>query len=529
MLAMPAAPRLVHRLAVTALALATAAPAQDPVLAGRVRTAAGEAAAAATLQLRWRAGPELPGLCGMALGDRGVEQLTATADAHGAFRLALPHRGPFEVTAIAGDTRSTPLFPVMAGAFLELATAPPVVVGGTLIDREGNPAAGVAVSLVPLDLAWEKFGVYRVPEARAGTTTDAEGRFQLVFDDAYARCRRWEPFMMFDFDVDGLVAGRHELLRPTTHCRELRVQLVPPEGADPRVARAPKKPVPLPPGPPSLLRARLLRDGKPLAGAAVLWSQVATRAATDRAPTKLPPVEAIAHCDGEGRVELAGIPAETTVLGFVRVDGVWRSFVRRHTAAADGETALGDIETATATRAVQGQVRDAQGQPVAAARIAALPVDEILDEVPYVTYSDHGGRFELPALPAMPYRLWADCGTSGIAATGVDAAATRAELRTPGEAVVDGEVVDVDGARVPGAWVVLVRNDKDPAAMPGIVRGSTSVAVLADAEGRVHFTGMPAGAWTVRVNAIRDGRLWAGGGDVATGGSFLAVIKQIPE
>src|SRR5262245_9261919 len=83
--------------------LAAVAPAQDAapaaVLAGRVRDRSGQAAAGAELLVRWRMAPELPGLCGISLGDDGLGELRARCDDRGRFQVEVPHRGPFELTA----------------------------------------------------------------------------------------------------------------------------------------------------------------------------------------------------------------------------------------------------------------------------------------------------------------------------------------------------------------------------------------------------------------------------------------------
>ena len=78
------------------------------------------------LRLRWRVAPELPGLCGITLGDRGLAEQVFTADERGGFRLALPHRGPFELVAEHAGERATPYFPGLAGAFVELQLKAPV-------------------------------------------------------------------------------------------------------------------------------------------------------------------------------------------------------------------------------------------------------------------------------------------------------------------------------------------------------------------------------------------------------------------
>ncbi|MCA8950828.1 MAG: hypothetical protein KDE27_15095, partial [Planctomycetes bacterium] len=203
-----------HPATVAAALLAlTAATAQQPVLAGRVATPAGEPAAGAAVTLRWRIAPELPGLAGISLGDAGLAELVVQSDERGSFRIGLPHHGPFEIAAGLGDQRSAPQFPVMAGAFVELSLAEPVTVGGQVFDAAEQPVAGVDVRLVPEVTTWGRLAAYRVPEPRGGAVTDADGRFAIPFQDTYLRRRQVEPFVVFDFAVDGVACSTNDLLR----------------------------------------------------------------------------------------------------------------------------------------------------------------------------------------------------------------------------------------------------------------------------------------------------------------------------
>lgn len=492
------------------------ATAQQSVLAGRVLQSTGTPAARAEVQLRWRSAPELPGLCGCTLDDAGQGALRAQADERGQFRIELPHRGPFELVAAAGGHRSTPQFPVLAGAYLELHLAPPVVVAGTLVDADGKPLPKVTVSYVPEQTAWSKLAAYRYLETRGRTTTDAAGHFELPFHDAYARHRRFESFSVLDFDVPGLFVRKNELLRPTQHCRELQIQLVPAAQAHPRAPRL--HPLPsVPTTSPPTVRARLRHSGTPLADAPVLWSELVTDG---------PPREWQTQTDADGTAVLAQAHADHVVLGFVRSGGRWLPFLRQRLAAGDVD--LGTIDVVA--HAVQGQVVDASGQPVAGARIAVLPKVTLDHEPPNVTYSDHGGRFAFDALPAGPLRIWADCGVHGFAQAALPADSTEVSLRTPAEAAITGEVVDSVGNPFASAWLVLVRQGKDAELMPGLSEGSTLLCVHSDAEGRVRVTGLPEGHWQVIGNAVRDGLLFGGGsGPIPSGSDFRLVLKRIPE
>lgn len=514
--------RPIHALLPTAFAavLGVHLAAQSPMLAGRVRTRNGEPAAMARLVLRWRAAPELPGLCGITLGDAGVEQMEAAADGMGTFKIALPHRGPFELIANLGEDRSTPLFPVMAGAYVALQLAPMVTVGGRVVDANEQPVAGVAVQLVPESTAWSKLAAYRAPEVRGHGRTSADGGFVVPFQDTYLRRAQWEPFSLLDFDVDGVASLRLELLRPTAHCRDLVIQLVPAERADRRAPRArPADSQPAAAGAPVNLRARLVRGKRPIADAPVLWSCVAAGART-------PPSEVRSQTDKEGQVTLADGPPCAAVFGFVRIDGTWTRF-HADRAPSPESPPLGDVEVAT--HAVSGGVVDATGQPVPGARIVALPFAALAEELPYVTFSDHGGRYRFEALPDVPMLLWADCGTAGFASTLLAKGQREATLATPAGGVVEGEVVDAEGRPFAGAWLVLVRRTEGGDTMPGISRSVTNLCVQSDANGQVRITGLPEGPWQVSGNAIRDGDLWGNGTDVQTGGTFRLALRHLKE
>lgn len=495
------------------LLLATAAAAQAPVLAGRVLTDDGAPAAHATLQLRWRMAPELPGLCGISLGDRGLGELAGSADADGRFKLELPHRGPFELCATTADACSLAAFPVMAGGYRELRLGAPFAIGGRVVDADEQPVAHTAVQLVPELTAWSKLAAYRLPEARGRTATNADGRFALPFPTDYLQRDVWQPFVLVDVDRDGVACSRCELLRPTGHCRDLQLQLVAKDKAHPRAPRA--RPLPtLPPGSVSL-RARLTADGRPLAQAPVLLSQLGR----DGAPHEL-----ALRTDADGVVAASDLPPLVT-LGFVQADGLWLPFCRLAVQGQDID--LQDV--AVQRRQVNGQVVDANGQPLAGARVAALAKAALPGELPHVTYSDHGGRFRFASLPTGGLRLWADCGVHGFAAASLADGGGEATLRPPLEGTVDVATLDGEGRPLPRAWLVLVLAGNDPERMPGLRPGQLHHCVHTGDDGTVHLTGLPAGHWQVIGNAIADGRLFGGGGEVDTGGALELTLRLVRE
>lgn len=496
---------------VSLLVLATAT-AQGPTLAGRVLAADGSRAANATLRLRWRVAPELPGLCGITLGDRGLVEQTFTADERGGFRLALPHRGPFELVAERAGERATPLFPGLAGAFVELQLKAPVHVAGTILDAAGEPLVGAKVTLKPQVTAWSKLAAYRLPETRGETTTDATGRFSVPFHDAYLRDRRWEPFLVLDIAANGRLPQKEELLRPTAHCQDLQLVMVDP-------ARAQRRPMPddvgAANGPQPAVRVVLQKGGKPLAGAPVLWSLPIA---------DWPPVEQQLRSDTAGAVATTLRPA-ATVLGFVLVDERWLPFARVRTTASDLD--LGTVEVGE--RSLDGLVQDADGQPLAGARVVALAHEPFPGELPYVTYSDHGGRYAFAALPPGPLDLWAECGTAGFAHAAVAEGMANVPLRTPDGGVVTGATVDADGQPLGGVWLVLSQRRQGPSTMPGLRPSITHLCVHSDAQGNVVVRGLPPGEWQVIGNLVRDGKLFGGSASFATEGAFTLRLGQMRE
>ncbi|MCA8948132.1 MAG: carboxypeptidase regulatory-like domain-containing protein, partial [Planctomycetes bacterium] len=294
---------------------------------------------------------------------------------------------------------------------------------------------------------------------------------------------------------------------------------VPAERAHPRAPRAVSaKEPPAANWSTARLRARLIDGERPLPHATVLWSEIAGGSIA-------PPRESSTRTDADGVVELPNPELGAVVLGFVERDGLWLPFVRLRVPVAVGAIDLGDL--AVAPRAVSGQVVDAHGAPVAGARVAVLPAAASDAELPYVTYTDHGGRYRFAALPSGPLRLWADCGTAGFASVDLDAAADVAVLQTPESGVISGVILSVDGQQFAGAWVMLVRSIGDTAMMPGVGRGTANLCVHADADGQVRVSGLPPGTWQVLGQGLRDGRLYGGGGTVATDGTFRLELRPV--
>ncbi|MFK7743210.1 MAG: hypothetical protein AB8H80_23040 [Planctomycetota bacterium] len=118
-------------------------------VAGVARMANRAPLANATITLRWRAHPELPGLGGHTLPGHGVRAKTATADSQGRFRIDVPVAGPFELFAASldGTLASLRKFPVLAGIVptalqADRDAATPVQrrpLSGSVVDHNNNP------------------------------------------------------------------------------------------------------------------------------------------------------------------------------------------------------------------------------------------------------------------------------------------------------------------------------------------------------------------------------------------------------
>ena len=148
--------------------------------AGRV-IQAGVLVEGAKVHFVWMAHAELPGSLVHAIDPQPQREFVAKTKAKGAFRVSLPHRGPFAVFASKGDDlRSALLFPVSAGDYRELELVPIQRVSGTVLDAQGQPVAGAFVSqsgvVSNLVAAREK---YRMPFPTTTVRSAASGAFEL--------------------------------------------------------------------------------------------------------------------------------------------------------------------------------------------------------------------------------------------------------------------------------------------------------------------------------------------------------------
>lgn len=554
--------------------LAVAAPAQHKI-AGSVRWPDRRGAEGAVVTVRWRCHPELPGLVGLSLGDGGVAAARAVADDAGRWQLALPVRGPFEVTARSADDTnvSEPAFGVMAGGYVEQQLRAPFVVAGRARTEQGEALAGLALRIAPGRTTWSRLAWYGLPIVRGTTTTDAEGRFRHELPLGYLRHAFWEPFLSPSLDDPRRSLQREVLLRPTPGCRELDLVVAAPEpvaaivvgpdgapvgGAEVWERSAPwrrqvtdaggrfavdaralrqliaavpglasdldgAQPDPLRPADPPELQLGptwpvqlSLRDaaGAPLADAEVLW---VTLARED------PPLEVSARTDVAGRVTTrAGAAA---MAGFVMLGGRFAPFVQL---MPDGPVTR---EVTVAPRRVHGSVLNAEGTPVAAARVVARARGRWPEDAPeccWVTYTDHGGRYEFDALPPGAVQLFAAAGTNGLCSAVIAPEADECVLRCVATGVVEVEVFAENGeTAAAGAWVTLVQNC-------GVARGGisgpaasmTTVVGFTDRDGRVRFSGLPEADWSVLANHLAGDDVFGGGTAVTTDGDAARVVLR---
>lgn len=495
-----------------------------------------------TVTVRWRLHPELPGLCGHTLGNDGVAVQTATTSDRGRFRISLPVAGPFEVLAGSADGTLVSIrrFPVMAGGFLECELQEAPWIGGVVRDAKNNnaPVADFELQLTPFEQTWARHRGCGSPVTRYTVTTGKDGRWRTTFPSGYLREPFWEPYLVLvSVDPQRTVTGSG-LLMPDESCQRLELevkdsavtvgQVVGADGQPVAAARVfdPNSPATfvqtdgegrfrMPSQKPKRLhvaasgfvvgkaakqrnadgealiqlartpaRSVVLRDreGQVLGGRPVLWSDQWSYFA---------PLEHVARTDRNGVAVLGGAGLGETSLGFVLVDGLYVPFVPPPTEQP--------AELTVQVRAVTGTIVDADGTPVAGARIVARSREDAYADHGHpiwVTYSDHGGRFCFASLPAGPLVLVAAAGEHGFAKAEVAAKATTAKMQTGEEEPFVVEVLDAQEKPCAGVWVTMTSMggpDADyTAASPSA--GATLVGFTGD-DGRVSFRGVPEARW----------------------------------
>jgi len=523
-----------------------------PIL-GKVVDADNEPVSDATVYVRWRVHPELPGLTGVSLGDHGLDERTLAVDKRGRFRFQPPHGGPFLVVARADGHSSPQEFPAMAGHRCVLRLEPNHMMAGVVL-AAGKPLAGARVRLVPESQTWFRLAMYRLPERRATATTDASGRFRLLFEHGYLRAPRWGSFFSPWVDSDSLSNTPPRIVRPDKASTKLSVGLgagqylrgvvidatttKPIAGArvvDPLLSRSEVRTdehgryaallplgevwvtapgyapiqigiheavgqgqttnVALVPGV-ELAAVLVGADDGPLSNARVLFAVSGTRA----------PFEWTAKTSDDGSVKTRSMGPTTRLTAYVEVDGV---FVRFYRGSERGNHDLGRV-TVRASRTIQGRVRSSGNERIAGARVALFAKDNRNAADMRITYTDRTGDFRFDAVLDEPLTLGVEAGTNGFARVEVPAGPTTRpiDVHIPEGKTVSGRVLDPEGKPVAGAWVTCWSRSA-AIGIPGPSASNMALVALTDQNGAFRFRGLPSKAgWLAMSRYLRDGVYW---------------------
>lgn len=534
--------------------------AQERQRAARILTkvvdTAGKPAPGVEVIVRWRVHPELPGLAGHTLGNRGLAELRSKTDGKGRCRIDLPHRGPFLVLAAHGGKSSVRVFPVMAGDRPLLRLEENGWIGGTVTLPGGKAAVDLPVRLVPQQQAWSRLACYRIPERRAKTRTGPNGRFRLAFEHGYLRGLRWGSFMLPWVETK-LANPTLPIVRPNQSARELVLQLGPSltwqgslvdDASNPlagvelfdclvrdRKLRTDAKgrfQAPNPSGPywaiadgytpllvtgqgPKLtvssggrLRAKLVDpSGAPLAGARVL--------AAVSASLEYPPFERVMRTGADGSIEVPFLPYNLDLHAFVEHDGVFHRFYRGR------ESKVVDLETVKLAPArVTGRIESALGEPLAHVRVVLNPKETDLSPMVRVTYTDRLGRFAFNAVMRDDHVLAVSADGQGMLQRPIGGARfTKPQvLKLKKGDEYPGRILDPDGEPVDGAWVTLWRSPQPYEALAQ--SGMVSQCVLTGRDGKFVFRGLTGSGWMLQSKYLRDGSFFGGMADVSPGKSI---------
>ncbi len=463
-----------------ALPAASAAPrvASEPPT---VEACADASGAIEGVVVSWGSGRAVPGaelslLCGGAVS-------TVSADAAGRFRLAPEQPGRCSLASVSA-AGFLPFAPALDLSLVELRfrarqavrglrlyLTPALTYHGAVVDPQGRPVAGAAVSL-PAARAGEQTLV----GIRGAYTTDAEGKFTFHAPDGATLVAR-HP---------GFGAGRARLDRSAQIMHALTIRLRAAGTPEPRIA------------------GRVV-DG---AGAAVPDASVlAVPDAAVVAGVEGPAAEAgagSAHAttDSEGRFVLEGLPAGACSLTARSAAGR----VATVRAAAGEEKALLRLAAGLTLR---GRVVGGAGRraPIGAFTLVAAAAGAEATTLRQALVADPEGRFELGGLVPGSYTVSASAaGFAPAEVTVALPAREEVELALPLGGSLSGVVSSVSGAPLADARVTLERLRPLGSLVAPSVASTTT-----DEAGRFELRGLPAGTRAVLVAAYRHAPRLLGG------------------
>lgn len=393
--------------------------------------------------------------------DPGAFVLTDTG---GAYRLVAPEVrfqlqavAPRHLPGSAGVTRGH----VRSGRAPSLALTPAAAIRGQVIDAQGAPLAGVALSAAPEI----RPGLSAVVMDRA--SSDAAGRFEL------RRMRAGRGYELRASQAGYLPVVAQALVpEPAREALPLKIVLMPARAVQGRVQDA--------------------------AGRPIVSAEISLRASGEPGGQKLS--GEAPRSDEKGRFLVAEIPANP--LDFtVRKQGYAPAFIRGvRVPPGAGAADLGIVVLRPGAR-LAGRVTDRGGRPIAGAEIFRVENLRNVDQMSIRLESDQAdaqanldGRFSLADLPAgSPVHLlvrargYLPAGVRGALAPNREPLAIRLEAA----ALLRGRMIDEERRSVAGARLELVVKTERP-----VVRLAVS-----DRDGHFEFPDAPRGSGALSVTA----------------------------
>lgn len=345
--------------------------------------------------------------------------------------------------------------------------SPEATIHGRIVDRDGEPQPGAAVTVVP-DEALLAVIQDRGPPAPDGFST-GDG----------------------SFEIGGFRSGQQVKLRIDLEGYGLSTVPRARAGGDPVVVRL--DPVR------DLVGAVTDADGAGIAGALVQVDPLDYLEITGgQIPSAAAPAGLSDRTGGDGRFRIGGI--SPGLLEVVVTASGWQTWQRRldpWRAARENELKV-VLEPAAV---VTGLVVDAGGQPAIGAEIRRwmppLPEGAVFYEAPLAT-TDGDGHYRIDDLAPGHVRLEASHGTSGRAVSEIEAVSGESSLdfRLEAAATVSGTVVDAYGGPVAGAQVVV----RAPLA------SWTPPRVVSDGAGHFEIRGLATGHYALEAWKRGEGR-----------------------